>query len=141
MTAPFDVLRYERALERWRALAERRLEHMTQLYETGRWRRYFSEEKFLSVIRETKAAAEHWQRLAPEHAPAMQPLPIAFEPPPVRTQPPLSPFAAEPEEWHRSVAGASLVQAAGEAQHLQQDRFAGIDELFERDARSRALAL
>jgi uncharacterized repeat protein (TIGR03809 family) len=66
MTAPFDASRYQRTLERWRALADRRLEHMTLLYETGRWRRYFTEEKFLDVIRETKEAADRWHRLAPE---------------------------------------------------------------------------
>ena len=65
MTAPFDADRYQQALERWRVLADRRLEHITVLYETGRWRRYFTEEKFLSVIRETRAAADMWHRLVP----------------------------------------------------------------------------
>lgn len=124
MTAPSDALRYQRALERWRVLAEDRLEHMTQLYESGRWRRYFSEERFLGIIRETKAAVELWQRLAPEQRlaqeqrlapeleaavaqvfalpvervePAEEPAEPAF----VRTQPPPSPFETEPQ---RSVA-------------------------------------
>jgi uncharacterized repeat protein (TIGR03809 family) len=66
MTAPFDVTQYQRALERWRVLADQRLEHMTLLYDTGRWRRYFTEEKFLKVIRETKEAADRWHRLAAE---------------------------------------------------------------------------
>ena len=65
MTAPFDATRYQRTLERWRVLADRRLEHMTLLYDTGRWRRYFTEEKFLAIIRETKHAADQWHRLAP----------------------------------------------------------------------------
>jgi uncharacterized repeat protein (TIGR03809 family) len=66
MTAPFDATRYQHTLERWRALADQRLEHMTLLYDTGRWRRYFTEEKFLSVIRETKDAADRWHRLVPQ---------------------------------------------------------------------------
>ena len=66
MTTPFDAERYQRTLERWRVLADQRLEHMTLLYDTGRWRRYFTEEKFLSIIRETKEAADRWHRLAPE---------------------------------------------------------------------------
>ncbi|MDQ8732586.1 TIGR03809 family protein [Bradyrhizobium sp. LHD-71] len=105
MTTAFDALRYQRALEGWRALAEGRLEHMTQLYESGRWRRYFSEEKFLSVIRETKAAADAWRRIAPQETPAaaaqviaMPSIDSAF----VRTQPPPSPFATI--EAQRSVA-------------------------------------
>lgn len=65
MTDDFDATRYQRTLERWRVLADRRLEHMTLLYESGRWRRYFTEEKFLDVVRETKAASEKWHRLAP----------------------------------------------------------------------------
>lgn len=83
-------------------LAERRLEHMTQLYETGRWRRYYSEAKFLSVIRETKAAADAWRRIAPREAPVAQVLAISPEPAFVRTQPPPSPFATP--EPQRSVA-------------------------------------
>lgn len=89
-------------------LAERRLEHMTLLYETGRWRRYFSEERFLRIIRETKAAAELWQRLAPEQqereqvqVPAVQVFAPPTEPAFVRTQPPPSPFEADAQ---RSVA-------------------------------------
>jgi len=103
MTSSFDASRYEQALERWRMLAERRLEHMSLLYETGRWRRYFSEEKFLSIIRETTAAVETWRRLAPDPGPA--PVAEVFEPPGastfVRTPPPPLPFAVEAQ---RSVA-------------------------------------
>ena len=51
-------------------LAERRLEHMSVLYETGRWRRYFTEERFLNIIRETTEAVERWRQLAPERATA-----------------------------------------------------------------------
>ena len=65
MTSSFDALRYQRALERWRVLAEQRLEHMTVLYESGRWRRYFSEEQFIGVIRETRTAVEAWRRIVP----------------------------------------------------------------------------
>jgi uncharacterized repeat protein (TIGR03809 family) len=102
MTTSFDVSRYERALERWRVLAERRLEHMTELYETGRWRRYFSEDSFIGIVRETRAAVELWQRLAPEPdtepAPVAQLFDIADEEPFVRAPLP-SPFADQ-----RSVA-------------------------------------
>lgn len=124
MTTPSDALRYQRALDRWRVLAEDRLEHMTQLYESGRWRRYFSEERFLGIIRETKAAVELWRRLAPEQelaveqreAPEREPLAVQVFAPPVeraefakepaepafvRTQPPPSPFDADAQ---RSVA-------------------------------------
>ena len=99
----FDAKQYQHVLERWRVLADQRLEHMTLLYETGRWRRYFTEEKFLSVIRETKAAAEMWHRLAPEDA--QQALfTLAAEEALGRTQPLPSPFAASFSEFEHSVA-------------------------------------
>jgi len=102
MTTPFDASQYQRALERWRALAERRLEHMTLLYETGRWRRYFSEDEFVGIIRETRAAVEAWRRLAPEQATVAQLFAMSDQPAPSRTQPPPSPFATAMDQ--RSVA-------------------------------------
>lgn len=66
MTSSFDAQRYQHALERWRVLAERRLAHITDLYETGRWQIYFSEREFLATVRATRAAVETWQRLVPD---------------------------------------------------------------------------
>ena len=51
-------------LDRWRVLAEQRLEHLTELFESGRWRRYHSERTFLENIREAKEAVETWRSLA-----------------------------------------------------------------------------
>ena len=82
-------------------LAERRLEHMSLLYETGRWRRYFSEERFLGIIRETAASVERWRELAPEQANA-QYFGSSSEPGFVRTPALPSPFATEIDQ--RSVA-------------------------------------
>jgi uncharacterized repeat protein (TIGR03809 family) len=96
MTTTFDAARYQRALERWRMLAERRLEHMSLLYETGRWRRYFTEERFLNIIRETTESVEQWRQLVPETGTAA---PMPVEPVMIRTPPP-PPFAIE----HRAVA-------------------------------------
>jgi len=48
---------------RWCNLAEQRLEHLTELFETGRWRRYHSEQAFLENIREAQAAVEVWRDL------------------------------------------------------------------------------
>jgi uncharacterized repeat protein (TIGR03809 family) len=50
-------------LARWCALAEARLEYLTELFETGRWRRYHSELAFLENIQEAKAAVEIWRDL------------------------------------------------------------------------------
>jgi uncharacterized repeat protein (TIGR03809 family) len=72
MTHLGDVARGRDTVARWCNLAERRLEHLTDLFETGRWRRYHSERAFLENIQEAKAAVETWRDLmareaAPDH--------------------------------------------------------------------------
>jgi uncharacterized repeat protein (TIGR03809 family) len=60
--------------ERWRLLAERRLEYLTELFESGRWRRFYSERAFLENIREAKAAVTHWRNLStPQSVPDQKP--------------------------------------------------------------------
>jgi len=72
MTHLGDVVRGRDTVARWCNLAERRLEYLTDLFETGRWRRYHSERAFLENIQEAKAAVETWRDLmardaAPDH--------------------------------------------------------------------------
>ncbi len=64
MTHQLDVARGRDVAARWCALAEARLEHLTELFETGRWRRYHSERAFLENIQEAKAAVETWRDLS-----------------------------------------------------------------------------
>jgi hypothetical protein len=45
------------------ALAERRLAHLAELYDSGRWRRYHADAAFLLMVREAKDAVESWRRL------------------------------------------------------------------------------
>jgi uncharacterized repeat protein (TIGR03809 family) len=49
---------------RWCALAEQRLEYLTAMFESGRWRRYYGELAFLENIQEAKTAVEKWRRLS-----------------------------------------------------------------------------
>jgi len=49
---------------RWCALAEQRLEHLSEMFETGRWRRYHSEIAFLENIQEAKRAVQTWRAIA-----------------------------------------------------------------------------
>jgi uncharacterized repeat protein (TIGR03809 family) len=53
---------------RWCALAEQRLEYLTELFETGRWRRYHSKPAFLENIQEAKSAVETWRDLSMREA-------------------------------------------------------------------------
>ena len=67
MTHRQDVARGRDIVARWQLLAEQRLGYLTELFESGRWRRYYGELDFLENIREAKAAVEKWRSLsAPE---------------------------------------------------------------------------
>jgi uncharacterized repeat protein (TIGR03809 family) len=68
MTHRQDVARGRDIVARWCNLAERRLDHLTELFESGRWRRYHSEAAFLENIREAKAAVETWRNLLTREA-------------------------------------------------------------------------
>jgi len=114
-----DVARGGEIVERWCVLAEQRLEHLTELFESGRWRRYHSEISFLENIQEAKKAVETWRGLLNREASAdnlavdlswmnsSKPLPprrnplsgYYIPPPPTRAEPPRAspPPAASPE--------------------------------------------
>jgi uncharacterized repeat protein (TIGR03809 family) len=64
MTHQIDVARGRDTVARWCALAEQRLEYLTELFETGRWRRFHSELAFLENIQEAKTAVGIWRDLS-----------------------------------------------------------------------------
>jgi uncharacterized repeat protein (TIGR03809 family) len=68
MTHRTDVARGRDVVARWCALAEQRLEYLTELFETGRWRRFHSELAFLENIQEAKTAVEIWRDLSVREA-------------------------------------------------------------------------
>jgi uncharacterized repeat protein (TIGR03809 family) len=49
---------------KWHDLAERRRAHLIELYETGRWKHYYSEQEFVALMRETVQLADDWSRLS-----------------------------------------------------------------------------
>ena len=63
MTHRLDVAVGRDVVARWCNLAEQRLEYLTELFETGRWRRFHTELAFLENIQEAKAAVETWRNL------------------------------------------------------------------------------
>jgi uncharacterized repeat protein (TIGR03809 family) len=63
MTHRTDVARGRKIVERWCVLAEQRLDYLTALFESGRWRRFYSETAFLENIQEAKTAVESWRTL------------------------------------------------------------------------------
>ena len=68
MTQRLDVARGRDVLARWCNLAEQRLQYLTELFESGRWRRFHSETAFLENIREAKSAVETWRDLSTREA-------------------------------------------------------------------------
>ena len=68
MTHRTELARGQEIVARWCNLAEQRLEHLTELFETGRWRRYHSEQAFLENIREARAAVDTWRELLSREA-------------------------------------------------------------------------
>src|SRR6266478_4372103 len=64
MTLHVDVARGRNVVARWCNLAEQRLEYLTELFETGRWRRFHSERAFLENIQEAKTAVGIWRDLS-----------------------------------------------------------------------------
>jgi uncharacterized repeat protein (TIGR03809 family) len=68
MTHQIGVARGRDIVARWCTLAERRLEYLTELFETGRWRRFHSESDFLENLQEAKAAVQAWRDLLSREA-------------------------------------------------------------------------
>jgi uncharacterized repeat protein (TIGR03809 family) len=63
-----ELARGRDLVARWCVLAEQRLDYLTELFETGRWRRFHSEIAFLENIREAKEAVETWRGLLTREA-------------------------------------------------------------------------
>jgi len=53
---------------RWCALAERRLNYLIAMFESGRWRRYHSKTELLENMEEAKRAVDTWRALAEPNA-------------------------------------------------------------------------
>lgn len=153
MTQRHAPLRGRELIERWCALAERRLDYLTDLFETGRWRRFHSEADFLDNIREAKAAVETWRGLAtqeaaknnqpvtwswldrPEGVPAYQGSVLHEEPRPAMTpSPALQPALASAGLREAPVAVAPIAfSRAAEARTADVDWQRALDPLVLRD--------
>lgn len=58
---------FGKTAEQWRDLAERRREEYAELYRSGRWRRYYTEERFLARVRAISRVCERWADIVEEH--------------------------------------------------------------------------
>jgi uncharacterized repeat protein (TIGR03809 family) len=73
------ILKWGRVGLEWRDLAERRHGHYLDLYKSGRWKRYYTEELFRAELSAAIELAQRWATIAPrpeERTPQMiEPLP------------------------------------------------------------------
>ena len=67
---------------KWHALAERRRNHLAELYQSGAWQRYFTEDTLRSQMREAVREVDRWGAMrddqpaadaGPREAPATSP--------------------------------------------------------------------
>jgi uncharacterized repeat protein (TIGR03809 family) len=68
--------------QKWRQLAERRRAHFLELFHSGRWKLYYSEEQYLAHLSEASRTAERWALIAPlpTDVPSPVPAPVAESP-------------------------------------------------------------
>ena len=63
---------YRAVAREWLSLVERRKSHLIELFETGRWRHYFTEAELLSELRAVNLACERFADVA-----GLSPRPVA----------------------------------------------------------------
>jgi uncharacterized repeat protein (TIGR03809 family) len=81
MTQPFSQTRLAAGrslVTRWRILAQRRLDYLVGLDESGRWKLYYSEGNFLEIVQEARANLTTWHKLAPPDAVLDKPVEVAI---------------------------------------------------------------
>ena len=59
------ALKWERTALKWRDLATQRRDHHFELYRSGRWKHYYTDEQFLDEMRKAVDIAERWAEIAP----------------------------------------------------------------------------
>jgi uncharacterized repeat protein (TIGR03809 family) len=60
-----SALQWERVAMKWRNLAAQRRDHHFELYRSGRWKHYYTDEQFLDEMRKAVDLAERWEGIAP----------------------------------------------------------------------------
>lgn len=80
---PFRMLPAARKWEcialKWRNIAEQRRDHHLDLYKSGRWKHYYTDEEFLIEMRQAVVIADRWALIAPR--PGEPEIPAAIEQP------------------------------------------------------------
>ena len=93
----------DKVAQKWRQLAERRRAHFVELFHSGRWKHYYTEERFLLSMREAIRATERWALIAPPSA-------EVEKAPPAEDALPAALVAGERPAPRRRLTGASQVR-------------------------------
>jgi uncharacterized repeat protein (TIGR03809 family) len=64
MSAEHCARRIDAIAQRWCDLAERRRDYFVELYDSGRWKHYYDDRKFLERMRDVIEVLNAWRRLA-----------------------------------------------------------------------------
>jgi uncharacterized repeat protein (TIGR03809 family) len=64
MSAIQGHTRFDEMSRKWLDLAERRLAHLTALYRSGRWQRYYDAERLAVLVRDAIESVRLWKQLA-----------------------------------------------------------------------------
>ncbi len=63
MSTSAEQSRDHEIIARWRDLTERQVANLIDMYESGRWKRYYDAAEFRDLMRESMAAVSAWQQL------------------------------------------------------------------------------
>ncbi len=61
---PRNFPSFDAIARRWADLAERRMRDYVDLYNSGRWERYYTKQTFAARMRDVVASAKAWRELA-----------------------------------------------------------------------------
>jgi uncharacterized repeat protein (TIGR03809 family) len=120
---------------RWRMLAERRLKHLIELYESGRWKLYYNEPEFLKIVREAHAALKAWETLAPPESAPEKPVEVdaarPAERPPLEPRPVSAPSLVTPSLATPSLASSSFARPSLAMQALRSSSAYGVGAQYD----------
>ena len=73
---------FGKVAQKWRDLAEKRRAYFTELYRSGRWTLFYTDDEMLVRMREVIGAAQRWGEIAPREVETDQVEPDQPEPAP-----------------------------------------------------------
>jgi hypothetical protein len=69
--------KWERLAQKWRGIAERRSAHHVEMFYSGRWKHYYTDEEFLLAMRSAILLTRRWTAIAPISDDSRAPVPQA----------------------------------------------------------------